>query len=150
MSITADKRRNISSGGPWEGEYGYSRAVAVGDCCWVSGTTDAGPDGRSRNPGNAGAQAREAWAIAIKALREAGFDATDVVRTRTYVTDIADAPTVMAVHGQMFVDVRPAASLVAVAGLIDPTLLVEIEAIAHRAGRRLAATTAGGYVGRPL
>jgi enamine deaminase RidA (YjgF/YER057c/UK114 family) len=125
-------RRRISSGGPWEASIGYSRAVVVGDACFVAGTTDAGPDGRSLHPGDAAAQARASWTIVERALIEAGFALADVVRTRSYVVSIDDAPAVAAVHGERFGDVRPAATLVQVAGLIDPTLLVEVEADARR------------------
>ena len=128
------ERRRIASGGPWEARFGYSRALVVGDTCFVSGTTDAGPDGRSRNPGDAGAQARAVWAIIERALAEAGFSLADVVRTRTYVTRLEDVDAVATVHGELFADVRPASTLVQVAGLIEPSLLVEIEADARRTG----------------
>jgi enamine deaminase RidA (YjgF/YER057c/UK114 family) len=126
-------RRLISSGGPWEASAGYSRAVVVGDTCWVSGTTDAGPDGRSRHPGDAGAQARAALDIIERALADGGFGLGDVVRTRMYVTAAADVAAVLAVHGERFGEVRPASALVVVAALIEPSLLVEIEAEAQRA-----------------
>lgn len=126
------ERVRISSGGLWEAAIGYSRALVLRDTCWLAGTTDAGPDGRSRHPGDAAAQARAAWAIARAALEEAGFELEDVVRTRTYVTRIEDAPAVAAVHGEVFGEIRPAATLVQVAGLMEPTLLVEIEAEARR------------------
>lgn len=126
-------RRLVSSGGPWEAVAGYSRAVAVGDSCWVAGTTDAGPDGRSAHPGDVGAQARATLGIIERALAEAGFGLADVVRTRMFVTDIARAGEVTAVHGEVFGDIRPAATLVEVSALIDPSLLVEIEAEARRA-----------------
>jgi enamine deaminase RidA (YjgF/YER057c/UK114 family) len=125
-------RSRISSGGPWEASVGYSRAVAVDDACWVSGTTDAGPDGRSRHPGDAGAQARAAWDVVETTLGVAGFRLADVVRTRTYVTRAEDVEAVTAVHGERFGQIRPAATLVRVAGLIDPSLLVEVEAEARR------------------
>ena len=125
-------RRHVSSGGPWEATAGYSRALAVGDACFVSGTTDAGPDGTSLHPGDAGGQARGAFAIVEGALREAGFTLEDVVRTRMYVVDPADIPAVTAVHGELFADVRPAATLVVVARLMTPSLLVEVEAEARR------------------
>lgn len=125
-------RLRISSGGPWERSVGYSRAIVAGDTCHVSGTTDAGPDGRSLHPGDAAAQARAAWDIVERALAEAGFRLDDVVRTRTYVVAIGDAPAVGAVHGERFGAIRPAATLVQVAGLVDPTLLVEVEAEARR------------------
>jgi enamine deaminase RidA (YjgF/YER057c/UK114 family) len=127
------ERRLVSSGGPWEASVGYSRAVVVGDSCWVSGTTDAGPDGRSLHPGDAGAQARAAWRIVEVALADAGFNLADVVRTRTFVVSIDDAPAVLAAHGELFADVRPAATIVQVSALIEPTLLVEVEAEARRA-----------------
>ena len=111
---------------------GYSRAVVVGDGCWVSGTTDAGPDGRSRHPGDAGAQARAALDIIERALADGGFALADVVRTRLYVTDPASIPAVLAAHGERFAAIRPAASIVVVAALIEPSLLVEIEADARR------------------
>lgn len=125
-------RRRISSGGPWEAAAGYSRAIAVGDTCVVAGTTDAGPDGRSQHPGDAGAQARAAFAIVERALRDGGFALEDVVRTRMYVVDRADMAAVSAVHGELFAAVRPAATLVVVAGLMEPSLLVEVEAEARR------------------
>jgi enamine deaminase RidA (YjgF/YER057c/UK114 family) len=126
-------RRRVSSGGPWEAAYAYSRAIATGDACFVSGTTDAGPDGESLHPGDAAAQARAAWAIVEGALGEAGFSIDDVVRTRMYITDPADADPVAAVHGELFKHVRPAATLVVVARLMRPSLLVEVEADALRA-----------------
>jgi enamine deaminase RidA (YjgF/YER057c/UK114 family) len=132
VSSGEERRRRISSGGPWEASGGYSRAIIMGDGCWVAGTTDAGPDGRSRHPGDAAAQARAAFAIIEAALEEAGFSLADVVRTRMYVTNLADAPAVGAVHGELFASIRPAATLVQVAGLVEPSLLVEIEAEARR------------------
>jgi enamine deaminase RidA (YjgF/YER057c/UK114 family) len=126
------ERRRISSGGPWEAQIGYSRALVDGDTCWVSGTTDAGPDRASQHPGDAAAQARAVWAIIERALGEAGFSLADVVRTRTYVTSIDDMTAIGAVHGELFRDVRPAATLVQVAGLAHPSIVVEIEAEARR------------------
>ena len=96
-----EARRRISSGGPWEASVG--RAVVVGDACWVSGTTDAGPDGRSLHPGDAGAQARAAWEIVATALA-GGFSLAEVVRTRTFVVSLDD---VLAVHGELFGEIRP-------------------------------------------
>ena len=125
-------RRHISSGGPWEAVAGYSRAVVVGDSCWVAGTTDAGPDGVSQHPGDVAAQARAALAIIEAALAEGGFTLRDVVRTRMFVVDMAVADELSAVHGAVFGEIRPAATMVAVAGLMHPSLLVEIEADAHR------------------
>jgi enamine deaminase RidA (YjgF/YER057c/UK114 family) len=128
----AVERVRVSSGGPWEAVAGYSRAIAVGDGCWVAGTTDAGPDGRSRHPGDPGAQARAILEIIDTALREAGFSLSEVVRTRTYVTDIASAGAVVAAHGEVFGSIRPAATMVQVAALMEPSLLVEIEVEARR------------------
>ncbi len=125
-------RRRISSGGPWEAAGGYSRAIVVGDSCWVAGTTDAGPDGRSVHPGDIAAQARATLAIIEAALAEAGFGLSDVVRTRSFVTDIGRSAEVLAVHGAVFGDIRPAATMVEVSALIDPSLLIEIEAEARR------------------
>jgi enamine deaminase RidA (YjgF/YER057c/UK114 family) len=125
-------RRRISSGGPWEASAGYSRAIAVGESCFVSGTTDAGPDGESAHPGDAGAQARASFGIVGRALAEAGFSLADVVRTRMYVIDPADIAAVTAVHGELFRDIRPAATLVVVARLMTSSLRVEVEAEARR------------------
>ena len=129
--MTAGRRR-ISSGGPWERVAGYSRAIVVGDSCWVAGTTDAGPDGSSQHPGDIAGQARAVLAIIERALAEAGFTLGDVVRTRMFITDVALAGPLLAVHGEVFGEIRPVSSLVAVAALIHPSLLVEIEAEARR------------------
>jgi len=129
VSVT---RRLISSGGPWEASAGYSRAVVVGDSCWVSGTTDAGPDGRSLHPVDPAGQARAAFAIVEQALTEAGFTLGDVVRTRMYVTDMSRSREVLAVHGELFGAIRPAAMIVEVARLIEPSLMVEVEVEARR------------------
>jgi enamine deaminase RidA (YjgF/YER057c/UK114 family) len=128
----AEGRRNISSGGPFEESVGYSRAVAIGDSCWVAGTTDAGSDGRSAHPGDAGAQARAIFKIAEQALGEAGFGLDDVVRTRMFAVRPEDVAAVTAAHGEVFGSIRPAATLVIVAALMDPTFLVEIEFEARR------------------
>jgi len=106
--------------------------LAVGDACFVAGTTDAGPDGESLHPGDAAAQARAAFAIVEGALGEAGFTLDEVVRTRMYLVNPEDADAVAAVHGEIFKHVRPAATLVIVARLIRPSLLVEVEAEARR------------------
>jgi enamine deaminase RidA (YjgF/YER057c/UK114 family) len=126
------ERRRVSSGGPWEADGGYSRAIAVGDSCWVAGTTDAGPGGRSRHPGDVVAQTEAVLDIIERALGEAGFSLTDVIRTRMFVTDISHSTAVVAVHGRVFGDIRPAATLVEVSALMDPSLLIEIEAEARR------------------
>ena len=127
-----ERRRHISSGGPWEEATGYSRAVVVGDSCWVSGTTDAGPDGTSLHPGDPAGQVRAALATIERALADAGFALADVVRTRIFVTDVARAGEVLAVHGEFLGAVRPASTIVEVVALIHPSLLVEIEADARR------------------
>jgi enamine deaminase RidA (YjgF/YER057c/UK114 family) len=132
VSARTGARRLVSSGGSYEARFGYSRAVAVGDGCWVAGTTDAGPDGRSTHPGDAAAQARAAFGIALGALREAGFAPEDVVRVRMYVVREEDGLAVATVNGELFGAIRPAATLVRVAGLIDPSMLVEVELEARR------------------
>lgn len=126
------ERRRISSGGPWEALGGYSRAIVVGDSCWVAGTTDAGPDGRSEHPGDIAAQARATLGIIAAVLGEGGFSLTDVVRTRMFVTDIGRSAEVIAVHRECFAETRPAATMVEVSALIDPSLLIEIEVEARR------------------
>jgi enamine deaminase RidA (YjgF/YER057c/UK114 family) len=98
----------------------------------VAGTTDAGPDRRSRHPGDIGAQTKAVLAIVEAALVEAGFALTDVVRIRMFVTDISRADEVMAVQGAVFASIRPAATMVEVSALMDPSLLIEIEADAQR------------------
>lgn len=98
----------------------------------MAGTTDAGPDGRARHPGDAAAQARAALDTIDGALREAGFSLEDVVRTRMYVAGLEAIPGVLAAHGERFATIRPAATIVVVASLIEPSLLVEIEADAWR------------------
>lgn len=126
--MPVSERRRLSTGSPWEGPYGYSRAIVVGDQCWIAGTTDPGGD----HPGDPAGQARAAFGIVARALEEAGFALADVVRTRMYVTDAGHAAPVAAVHGEVFGSVRPAATLVVVSALIEPGLLVEIEADAVR------------------
>jgi enamine deaminase RidA (YjgF/YER057c/UK114 family) len=125
-------RRLVSSGSPYEARFGYSRAVAAGDSCWVAGTTDAGPDGTSLHPGDPAAQTRAAFTIALGALQEAGFHAEDVVRTRMYIVRSEDATAVAGVNGEFFGTIRPVSTLVRVAGLIDSSMLVEIELEARR------------------
>lgn len=117
------RRINVSSGSPFETEVGYSRAVRVGPLVAVAGTTAPGPD--------VTAQAREALRRIEIALAEAGAALTDVVRTRTFVTDITCWREVGAVHYEVFGDVRPVATMVEVSRLIAPDLLVEIEVDAY-------------------
>ncbi len=126
-------RTRIASGSPFEPTIGFSRAVRVGDRVLVSGTAPVFPDGSC--PDDAAAQARRCFAIIEEALTTAGAALTDVVRTRMLLTDVADADAVGAVHGEVFRDVRPAATMVAVAALLDPRWRVEIEAEAVVAPR---------------
>jgi enamine deaminase RidA (YjgF/YER057c/UK114 family) len=119
-------RQNISSGSPFEASIGFSRGVRVGDRVVVSGTAPIWPDG-SCDP-DPGVQARRCLEIIVDALRDAGAAPDDVVRTRMFITDAAHGDAVGRAHGEVFGDVRPAATMVVVAGLLDPRWLVEIEA----------------------
>ena len=112
---------------PWEAVVGYSRVVVHGDMAWVSGTT-ATLDGEVLHPGDAAEQTRQALDNLSAALQGAGFALTDVVRTRMFVTDISRWQEVGRVHGEVFGDIRPATTMVEVSALIDPALLVEVEA----------------------
>lgn len=118
-------RRSVSSGSPFEGQVGFSRAVRVGNRVFVAGTAPIWPDGSC--PDDVEVQARRCFEIALKALEEAGGEVGDVVRTRMFLTRATDHEAVGRVHGELFGEVRPAATMVVVAGLIDPRWRVEIE-----------------------
>ena len=122
------KRTQISSGSPYEPSIGFSRAVRVGNIVSVAGTAPIGPDRRTVGPGDPAAQARRCFEIIKSALESAGASMSDVVRTRTFLTNVDDWKLVAEVHGEYFRDIRPASTMVQVSKLIESDWLVEIEA----------------------
>ena len=120
------ERQRVSSGSPFEPTIGFSRAVRVGQHVFVAGTAPVWPDG-SCEP-DPTVQARRCLEIILAALAEAGATAADVVRTRIFLTDLADAGPVGAAHGEVFGTIRPASTMLVVSGLLDPRWKVEIEA----------------------
>lgn len=121
-------RRNISSGAPWESRVGYSRAVRVGNQIWVSGCTPIDADGKTVAAGDPEAQTRRTIENIRAALEQAGATLADVVRTRMYAIEIDHWEAIGRAHAEAFGDVRPATTLVQVSALIDPEMLIEIEA----------------------
>lgn len=120
-------RTNVASGGKLEPVYGYSRAVRVGNTIKVSGTCSVGPDGETVGVGDAGAQVARCFEIIGMALEAAGASLGDIVINRIYLTNIADSEAAGTVHGEIFGEVKPCCTMMAVAGLVKDDFLVEIE-----------------------
>jgi enamine deaminase RidA (YjgF/YER057c/UK114 family) len=125
--------RRLASGGPWERPVGYSRAVAAGDFVFVSGCTSVA-DGQVVHEGDAQAQAGQAIANVAEALSALGAGLADVVRTRMFVTDISRSAEYGRAHGAAFGEILPASSMIGITALIDPRMLIEVEAVAYKPG----------------
>jgi len=121
-------RQNISTGSKWEPLIGYSRAVKVGNMIFVSGTTGMGEDGKLVGPGDPYKQTVQAFKVVEKALARAGASLKDVVRTRLYVTDISKWEAYGRAHGELFGEIRPATAMIQISKLIEPDMVVEVEA----------------------
>jgi enamine deaminase RidA (YjgF/YER057c/UK114 family) len=125
--------RRLATGGPWERPVGYSRAVAAGDFVFVSGCTSVA-DGQVVHEGDAQAQTGQAIANVAEALSAIGAGLVDVVRTRMFVTDISRSAEYGRAHGAAFGEIRPASSMIGITALIDPRMLIEVEAVAYKSG----------------
>ena len=137
MTAKESVRQNISSGAPWESIVGYSRAVRIGNHIWVAGTTATDENGNVVGVGDVAAQTRYVLKKIGRALNDAGATFADVVRTRMFVTDISQWEIVGRIHGEIFGSIRPAATMVEVAKLIDPQHLIEIEVDAFLGGDQI-------------